>query len=79
MRNRSDERIVKIVGVGFDNDDGHVRITRGGNFDLYWGSEETHDKMQETCIKINEKLDRKGKELEDLSKDEFIDLVTNIE
>jgi hypothetical protein len=73
------ERIVRILGLGLDNEDGHVRITKGENFEVYMGSEETHERMQETCIKINEKLGSKGKRLEDLSRKEFIDLVSEIE
>ncbi len=65
-----------LVGIGFDNKDGHKRITKGENFNIYGGSEETHDKMVETSIKVNEKLDSKGKSLEDLSKNEFIDIIS---
>ena len=76
MKDNQNEPIVRILGLGLDNEDQHVRITRGQNFDVYFGSESTHDKLQETCIKINEKLDRKGKRLDELSREEFIDLVT---
>ncbi len=76
MKENHPRKTARIVGVGLDGEDGHVRITRGGNFDVYLGSESTHDKLQETCIKLNEKLDRKGKRLEELSRDEFVDLVT---
>ena len=30
--------------------------------------------MQEKCIKLNEKLDERGKRLEDLERGEFLDL-----
>lgn len=55
-----------MLGVAFDNDDGHVRLTKGTNFVLYGGSEETHAVMQETAVKINEQLDQRGKRLEDV-------------
>ncbi len=55
-----------MLGVAFDNDDGHVRLTKGKNFVLYGGSEETHSVMQETAVKINEQLDQRGKRLEDV-------------
>ncbi|MFB3890437.1 MAG: hypothetical protein ACE15C_00290 [Phycisphaerae bacterium] len=64
----------KLLGVGLDNDDGHVRLTRGRNFYLVGGSHDTHQSMQEKCIKLNEKLDARGKELEDLETGEFLDL-----
>lgn len=63
-----------LLGVGLDNKDGHVRVTRGKNFHLVGGSEETHESMQEKCIKFNEKLSRRGKELDDLESKELHDL-----
>ena len=56
-----------LLGLGLDNDDGHTRLTRGKNFVLLGGSQDTHSAMQETAIKINEQLDRRGKRLEDVS------------
>jgi len=55
-----------ILGLAFDNDDGHTRLTRGKNFVLLGGSQDTHAVMQETAIKVNERLDRAGKRLEDV-------------
>jgi hypothetical protein len=66
-----------LLGLGLDNEDGHVRVTRGPNFKLMGGSHETHEKMQEQCIKFNEKLDSSGKRLEDLEKDEFMDMAAD--
>ena len=63
-----------LLGVGLDNEDGHVRMTRGDNFHLVGGSEETHESMQEKCIKFNEKLSDRGKQLEELEKTEFYEL-----
>jgi hypothetical protein len=63
-----------IVGIGLDNQDGDVRQTRGRNFHLVGGSQETHELMQEKCIKMNEKLSAMGKELQDLERKEFLDL-----
>ena len=62
-----DRRSAALLGLAFDNDDGHTRLTRGKNFVLYGGSQETHIAMQETALKINEHLDRRGKRLEDVS------------
>ena len=64
----------KLLGLGLDNTDGHVRITRGRNFHLMGGSQNTHEAMQEKCIKLNEKLDERGKQLEDLDRGELRDL-----
>ncbi len=55
-----------LLGVGLDNDDGHTRLTRGENFVLIGGSQDTHAVMQETAVKINERLDQSGRRLEDV-------------
>ena len=64
------------MGIGFDNKDGHKRITKGENFVLVGGSEETHERMTETAIKVNEKLSSKGKTLDSISREEFFDIVS---
>lgn len=64
-----------MFGLGLDNDDGHARVTKGENFHLVGGSAETHDRMTETAIKVNEKLAARGKSLDDVSRDEFADIV----
>lgn len=64
-----------MMGVGLDNKDGHKRVTKGDNFYLVGGSEETHERMVETSIKVNEKLSKKGKTLGEVSKEEFCDIV----
>ena len=73
MRNSKDQ--ASLLGVGFDNRDGHKRVTKGDNFYLVGGSEETHEKMTETAVKFNEKLARKGKRMDDLSPEEFRDMI----
>lgn len=64
-----------MLGVGLDCKDEHRRITKGENFLLLGGSEETHDKMAETAIKLNEKLGSMGKKLEEIGKEEFTNLI----
>ncbi len=63
-----------LLGLGLDADDEHVRITRGPNFHLLGGSHDTHQQMQEKCIKFNEKLKVRGKALGELQRTEFFDL-----
>ena len=64
----------KILGLGLDNDDGHTRMTRAENFHLVGGSAETHEGMQEQAIKFNEKLKDRGKQFEQLERNEFMDI-----
>jgi len=67
-----------LLGLAFDNDDGHTRLTRGENFVLVGGSQETHSVMQETAVKVNEHLDRRGKRLEDASVNELRDILNDV-
>ncbi len=66
-----------MFGVGLDSD-GHKRVTTGENFALVGGTEETHEAMTEKVIKINEKLKSYGKELENITGDEFDDIAEEV-
>jgi hypothetical protein len=65
-----------LLGLAFNAEDGHTRLTRGKNFVLCGGSEETHAVMQETVVKVNEHLDRRGQRLEDVSARELRDIIS---
>ncbi len=67
VRAANRRRKAALLGLGFDAEDGHTRITKGDNFLLCGGSQDTHAAMQETAVKINEHLDRRGHRLEDVS------------
>lgn len=64
-----------LIGLAFDAEDGQTRLTRGKNFVLCGGSTETHGVMQETAIKVNERLDRQGRRLEDVPVRELRDMI----
>ena len=66
-----------ILGVGLDSD-GHKRVTTGENFALVGGSKDTHEQMTEKALKINEKLKQKGKQLEEVSREEFDDIAHSV-
>ena len=75
MRSNDDElRQRMLLGLGFDNKDGHKRYTKGDDFVLMGGSEETHEKMTETAIKVNEKLAKKGRSIRTASDEELRDI-----
>ncbi len=67
-----------LLGLAFDAEDGQKRITRGQNFLLAGGSAQTHAVMQETAVKINEQLTRRGKRLEDVAIQELRDMAADI-
>ncbi len=66
-----------MLGLGLDSD-GHKRVTTGPNFALMGGSQQTHEVMTEKVIKINEKLAAKGKQLGDVSSEEFEDIAHSV-
>jgi hypothetical protein len=69
------EEVVGFLGVGLDNKDGHQRLTRSEHFVLFGGSEETHERMQETAIKFSEELEKRGKELRETTVEEIIEIL----
>ena len=73
-RRRSDREIVGLLGVGLDSD-GHQRITTIDHFVLVGGSATTHESMQDAAIRINEALERKGKQLKDAEPAEIADML----
>ena len=75
-KNESDKpQVVGLLGVGFDNKDGHKRITKGDEFVVIGGSEETHEQMQDVVIRFEESLQDRGKRLQDASEKEVMDLL----
>ncbi len=73
-RAKEEPRVVGFLGVGFDNQDGHQRLTRSEHFFLVGGSEETHERMQDTAIKFGENLTRRGKKLDEATIEEILDI-----
>jgi hypothetical protein len=71
------KRKARILGVGLDSD-GNKRITKGDNFTLVGGSKDTHEQMTEKAIKINEKLKARGKQLDNVSREEFDDIAHEV-
>jgi hypothetical protein len=72
------KRQAALLGIGLDAEDGQTRITRGRDFVLYGGSQDTHSQMQETAIKVNEQLDKRGKQLADVSPQELRDIFESV-
>jgi len=58
--------------------DGHTRITKGDNYTLVGGTEQTHEIMQETAEKVNEHLKKKSKDLSELTTHELRDIAEKV-
>ena len=67
-----------VAGIGLDNTDGHVRITKMENFRLFGGSQETHEHMQEKAIKFNERLSKQERRVTDLTVRQFVELAGEV-
>ena len=68
-----------LLGLGFDCKDGIWRVTKGPNFRLFGGSEDTHGEMQEKAIKMNEELERRDRSLDEISMEEFLEIADKVE
>ena len=79
MSDQNHKRIVGLLGVGFDAEDGHIRITNGKNYEILMGSEESHDYIHGLIRKIECELQDRNLELEDLSPDKFGELVKTLQ
>ena len=68
-----------LLGLGFDNTDGHKRITTGEQFAIVGGSAEKHERMTETVIKTFEELKARGKNLHEVEREELSDIIKKSE
>jgi hypothetical protein len=68
----SSPRISRIIGVGADGFDGHVRVTNGPHYELVQGSELSHELMRVWCEGINQRLAAMDREMHELTIEEFL-------
>ena len=73
------QRVLGLLGLGLDIQDGHKRITQTTAFLLVGGSTETHERMQETAARFEEALSRRGKTLALAEVGEVMDLLYEAE
>ena len=78
MNRPEQSRVIGLLGVGFDNQDGHIRITQGDDFHVYMGSGETHRELQKICLRIDETIKSTGRKLSDYSPEEFMEMVQKL-
>ena len=83
-QNSNGEPIIKIsklstrFGEHIVHADLDLEIQRSEIFALVGGSSNTHEAMVEKAIKINEHLKRRGKELSEISRQEFDDIAHKV-
>lgn len=74
-KKKTPKRSAGLLGIGFDNEDGHKRITTGEQFAIVGGSEETHGRMTETVVKTFEELKQRGKKLQQVEPNELAEIL----
>jgi len=78
MRATEQRRVKGLLGVGFDTEDGQIRITQADHFHIMMGSGETHKALQKMCFKIEKALQDAGRPLNDYSPEEFMELIQEL-
>ncbi len=78
MSQQKRKKIIRLLGVGFDTEDGHVRITNAEKYDVLLGSEQSHEYIQQLIQKIEDELEAQGKSLDDFSPAEFSEFVGSV-
>lgn len=78
MRETGQSRVVGLLGVGFDNKDGQIRITQADEYQVLMGSSETHNELQKICRQIDESIKSSNRLLNDYSPEEFMELVQRL-
>lgn len=78
MRKTEQRRIVGLLGVGFDNEDGQIRITQADDYHVLMGSGGTHKELQNICRRIDEAIKSSDRTLSDYSPEEFMNLVKEL-
>jgi hypothetical protein len=73
-KKKNEPKVAGILGVGLD-DDGQKRVTQTEEMVLVGGTEETHERMQETAIRFGEELEKRGKALPETTVGEAVDLL----
>jgi hypothetical protein len=67
-----------LLGLGLDGRRDDVHITRGENFYLYGGSKPTHEHMRETVLRLNDKVDARGKKLNEINARELSEIAGEV-
>ncbi|MDK2857296.1 MAG: hypothetical protein PWQ29_865 [Verrucomicrobiota bacterium] len=78
MKESGQKRVVGLLGVGFDNEDGHIRITQGESYKVMMGSGGTHQTLQKLCQEIEDAVKNSGRPLDDYSAEELMEMIKKL-
>jgi len=68
-------RVAGLLGVGFDQEEKKVRITKAETYKVFMGTAETHTNLQKMCRDIIGRAEAGGRKLQDFTPDELIKLM----
>jgi hypothetical protein len=74
-KNRKKPPEAALLGLAFDQEDGHKRITTAEEFAILGGSAETHERLTETALKTFEELKQRGKKLGEVEPAELAEIL----
>lgn len=69
----------KIIGLGLDGRGGPHRIITGRDYLMLGGSQETHDEMLETVLRLEVELERRGQELGEVGPEDLAEIAWRID
>ena len=76
--NGENKRVLALVGVGFDQEDGHIRWTRGNGFEVVMGSEKSHEFLSSWIRRIERRVESQGRSIQELTPDELLDIIHSV-
>lgn len=69
------QKVAGILGLGLQDEAGHHRVSKGPFFHLMQGTEAGHEAMLALCLYVEKALDQDGRSLNDLTKQELIEII----
>jgi len=78
MKATGQSRVVGLLGVGFDQNDGHIRITQAENYKVLMGSNYSHQALQKICSRIERAVAESGRVFSDYTPEEFMELMETL-
>lgn len=78
MPKANQKKIIRLLGVGFDAEDGHVRVTKSGNYDVLMGSDASHEYLHDLIKKIEDALKARNMTLDDIPPEKFSEFVAEV-
>jgi hypothetical protein len=64
-----------LVGVRFDREEGHSRVSRGDDFVALGGTKEGHEHLRETVAEISDEVKRRGRTVAEVRREEFREIL----